>query len=147
MSVVPNRLLSLSIFFYRGYGVLVGYFVNHPLYTPPSKLTFKLSDFNWPWLKCRISFVANFMLVRKNLIFSLIFDVQYYYAIDLQTDDKGRMTPYLLLERMSKLSFLYNYVLFFFCHVLLLHKHLGKNKIEKLDLHLCDLVITVIVLE
>ena len=46
MSVVPNRLLSLSIclFFYRGYGVLVGYFVNHPLYTPPSKLTFKLSD-------------------------------------------------------------------------------------------------------
>ena len=41
MSVVPKRLLSL---FYRGYGGLVGYFVNHPLYTPPSKLTLKLSD-------------------------------------------------------------------------------------------------------
>ncbi|CAH3175291.1 unnamed protein product [Porites lobata] len=24
------------VFFYRGYGLLVGYFVNHPLYTPPS---------------------------------------------------------------------------------------------------------------
>ena len=45
MSVAPNRLLlSPFLFFYRGYGVLVGYFVNHPLYTPPSKLTFKLSD-------------------------------------------------------------------------------------------------------
>ena len=45
MSAAPNRLLSLSIcLFFRAYGVLVGYFVNHPLYTPPSKLTFKLSD-------------------------------------------------------------------------------------------------------
>ena len=39
----------------------------------------------------------------------------------------------------AKLSFLYNYALFF-CHALLLHKYLGKNKNEKLDLHfLCDL--------
>ena len=85
------------------------------------------------------------MVVRKKLIFSLIFDMQYYYAVDLQTDNKGRMTPYLLLECMSKLSFLYNYALFF-CHALLVHKHLGKNKNEKLDLHLCDLVITLIVI-
>ena len=42
------------------------------------------------------------MLVRKNLIFSLIFDMQYYYAVDLQTDNKGSMTLYLLLECMSK---------------------------------------------
>ena len=71
--------------------------------------------------------------------------MQHYYAVDLQTDDKGRMTPYLLLECMSKLSFLYNYALFFFFHALLLHRHLGKNKNEKLDLHLCDQVITLIV--
>ena len=60
--------------------------------------------------------------------------MQYYYAVDLQTDNKGRMTTYLLLECMSKLSFLYNYVLFF-CHAWRLHKHLGKKKNEKLDLH------------
>ena len=42
------------------------------------------------------------MLVRKNLIFSLIFDMQYSYAVKLQTDNKERMTPYLLLERTSK---------------------------------------------
>ena len=80
------------------------------------------------------------MLVRKNLIFSLIFDMQYYYAVD------GWMTTNLLFECMSKLSFLYNYMPYFFCHALLLHKHLGKNKNEKLDLHLCDLVITLIVI-
>ena len=34
----------------------------------------------------------------------------------------------------------------FFSHALLLHKHLGKNKNEKLDLHLCDQVITLIVI-
>ena len=33
-----------------------------------------------------------------------------------------------------------------FCHVLLLQKHLGKNENEKLDLHLCDLVIALIVI-
>ena len=49
------------------------------------------------------------------------------------------------VDSPAKLSFLYNYALFF-CHVLLLHKYLGKNKNEKLDLHLCDLVITVIVI-
>ena len=49
------------------------------------------------------------------------------------------------VDSPAKLSFLYNYALFF-CHVLLLHKYLGKNKIEKLDLHLCDLVITLIVI-
>ena len=49
------------------------------------------------------------------------------------------------VDSPAKLSFLYNYVLFF-CHVLLLHKYLGKNKNEKLDLHLCDQVITVIVI-
>ena len=32
------------------------------------------------------------------------------------------------------------------CHVLLLQKHLGKNENEKLDLHLCDLVIALIVI-
>ena len=35
---------------------------------------------------------------------------------------------------------------YFFCHALLVHRHLGKNKSEKLDLHLCDLVITLIVI-
>ena len=49
------------------------------------------------------------------------------------------------VDSPAKLSFLYNYALFF-CHVLLLHKYLGKNKNEKLDLHLCDLVITLIVI-
>ena len=49
------------------------------------------------------------------------------------------------VDSPAKLSFLYNYALFF-CHVLLLHKYIGKNKIEKLDLHLCDLVITLIVI-
>ena len=49
------------------------------------------------------------------------------------------------VDSPAKLSFWYNYALFF-CHVLLLHKYLGKNKNEKLDLHLCDLVITLIVI-
>ena len=35
---------------------------------------------------------------------------------------------------------------YYFCHALLLHKHLGKKKNENLDLHLCDQVITVIVI-
>ena len=74
------------------------------------------------------------MLVRKNLIFSLIFDMQHCYAVDLQTDNKGRMTTYLLLECMP----------YFFYQALLLHKHLGKNKNKKVDLHLCDQVITLI---
>ena len=49
------------------------------------------------------------------------------------------------VDSPAKLSFLYNYALFF-CHVLLWHKYLGKNKNEKLDLHLFDLVITLIVI-
>ena len=49
------------------------------------------------------------------------------------------------VDSPAKLSFLYNYALFF-CHVLLLHKFLGKNKNEKLDLHLCDQVVTLIVI-
>ena len=49
------------------------------------------------------------------------------------------------VDSPAKLSFWYNYALFF-CHVLLLHKYLGKNKNEKLDLHLFDLVITLIVI-
>ena len=69
------------------------------------------------------------MLERKNPIFSLIFDMQCYYAVDLQTDNKGRMITYLLLECMSKLSFLYNYALFF-GHALLVHKHLGKRRMK-----------------
>ena len=40
------------------------------------------------------------MLVRKNLIFSLIFDMQYYYAVDLQTDNKGTMTAPILVTWM-----------------------------------------------
>ena len=49
------------------------------------------------------------------------------------------------VDSPAKLSFLYNYALFF-CHILLLHKYSGKNKNEKLDMHLCDLVVTLIVI-
>ena len=49
------------------------------------------------------------------------------------------------VDSPAKLSFLYNYALFF-CHILLLHKYLGKNKNEKLDMHLCDQVVTLIVI-
>ena len=68
MSVVPNRLLSLSIcLFYRGYGVLVGYFVNHPLYTPPSKLTLKLSDLGMVEMSHFIC--SQFYASEKHLMF------------------------------------------------------------------------------
>ena len=77
------------------------------------------------------------MLVRKNLVFSLIFDMQYYYAVDLQTDDKGRMTHTCYLNACHNCLFCI-IMPYFFSHALLLHKHLGKNKNEKLDLHLCD---------
>lgn len=95
MSVVPNRLLSLSInlsFFDRGYGVLVGYFVNHPLYTPPSKLTFKLSDLGM--VKMSHFICSQFYASEKNLMFSLTFGMKclnYPYAVELQIDNKGRM--------------------------------------------------------
>ena len=92
MSVVPNKLLSLSIivFFYRGYGVLVGYFVNHPLYTPPSKLTFTLSVLGMVETS---HFICNQCFAgEKNLMCSLIFGMQCLnYAVELQIANKGRM--------------------------------------------------------
>ena len=129
MSVAPNRLLSLSIglFLQRLWCPCRLFCQSSILYTT-KYVGWHLNQAIWARLKFRISFEANSMLVRKNLIFSLIF---------VQTDNKGRMTTYLLLECMSKLSFLYNYALFF-CHAPLVHKHLGKKKNEKLDLHWCD---------
>ena len=49
------------------------------------------------------------------------------------------------VDSLAKLSFCI-IMSYFFCHALLVHKHLGKNKNEKLDLHLCDQVITLIVI-
>ena len=85
-------------------------------------------------------------------MFWLIFGIQHSnYAVELQIDNKGRMKETRLSSRTSYLT-AYQNCLFFchfaliFCHALLLQKHLGKNKNEKLDLHLCDLVITLIVI-
>ena len=78
------------VFFYSGYGVLVSYFVNHPLYTPPSKLTFKLSDLGMVEMSHFIC--SQFYVGEKNLMFSLIFGMQRLnYAVELQIDNKGKM--------------------------------------------------------
>ena len=39
------KLMLHMAFSFRGYGALVGYFVNHPLYTPPSTFYLLLSFF------------------------------------------------------------------------------------------------------
>ena len=93
MSVAPKRLFFIFVhlsFCYRGYGVLVGYFVNHPLYTSPSKLTFKLSDLSMVEMSHFIC--SQFYASEKNLMFSLIFEMQRLnYAVELQIDNKGRI--------------------------------------------------------
>ena len=94
MSVVCNKhyilYLCPFVFFHRGYGVLVGYFVNHPLDTPPSKLTFKLSDLGMAEMSHFIC--SQFYVSKKNLMFLLIFGMQYLnYAVELQIDNKGKM--------------------------------------------------------
>ena len=97
-------------------------------------------DFIFSWQKT-IFYSLVLPLENKIHIFAPPCNILY---VDLQTDNKGRMTTHLSLECMTKLSFLYYYALIF-CHALLLHKHLGKNENKKLDLHLCDLVIALIV--
>lgn len=46
-SGLPEDMLRLLLWiFLRGYGALVGYFVNHPLYTPPSKFCLQTNFFS-----------------------------------------------------------------------------------------------------
>ena len=58
--------------------------------SPPTKLTFKLSDLGMVEMSHFIC--SQFYASEKNLMFSLIFGMQRLnYVVELQIDNKGRM--------------------------------------------------------
>ena len=126
MSVAPNRLLSLSIclFFTE---VMVSLWVIlsiiHCILHQVCRLTFQLRN-NWAWLVW-----SQFYAWEKKPYFLTHFWHATLLCCRFANWWQRKDDPYLLLECMSKLSFLYNYALFF-CHALLVHKHLGKRRMK-----------------